>query len=140
MTTEFAKTLRAKREEVAGTIDKMRRQIAGLSEELAVREAQMRNLDELLRLEAGAETAAERKGGMQGGEAKPIDAAEQMLRDVGRPMHYQELAKMLQAGGVFIPGKNPAANLLTQMTRDRRFRKTGRGIYAVTRRAGGDGA
>ena len=48
------------------------------------------------------------------------------------PIHYKELANLILANGHQIPGKNPAANLITHIGRDTRFVRTGRGIYGLT--------
>ena len=50
----------------------------------------------------------------------------------GRQIHYRDLAKIIQAKNIVIPGKDAAATLLTRISRDRRFKRTKkRGIYAL---------
>lgn len=139
MPTDYLKVLEAKRAEVDQSLGELRNSLAKLAEDVNLKEAQLRNLDELLRLERPSRPLPGRRA--QIGPVGFLDAAEMKLRDGGRPMHYQELAKGLQADGIYIPGKNPAANLLTQMIRDGRFKKTGRGTYALIRpkRNAGDG-
>jgi hypothetical protein len=131
--TSYHAGLLARRDEVVRELQEATQEVARLSEQLAVREAHLRNLEELIRIE-GIGPASTPVGATNGRpSARFLDAAEALLRESRRPVHYLEVAKRLQADGVFIPGKNPAANLLTRMTRDRRFKKTGRGTYTITR-------
>ncbi len=61
------------------------------------------------------------------------DAAFYLLEDLHQPMHYKAITARLNEINVYIHGKNPAATLLTRMTRDNRFRRSRkRGTYALT--------
>lgn len=61
------------------------------------------------------------------------DAAFHLLEDLRQPMHYKDITARLQKRNVYIHGKDPAATLLTRMTRDNRFRRTRkRGMYALS--------
>lgn len=53
-------------------------------------------------------------------------------RQEQEPVHYRDLADQIMAGGKYIPGQDPAANLLTYLNRDARFVRTGRGIYGLS--------
>ena len=54
-----------------------------------------------------------------GGAARHfLDSAFEILDAAGQPIHYRVLAQRLAQDGVYVPGQDPAANLLTQMTRD----------------------
>lgn len=60
------------------------------------------------------------------------DAAIGLLEDAGRPMHYKDLAARLQQSGFYIPGRDPAATLLSRITRDGRFKRAKkRGTYTL---------
>lgn len=48
-----------------------------------------------------------------------------------KSIHYNELTQNLMSKGVLIPGKNPAANLLSHISRDERFVRTGPGTYGL---------
>ncbi len=61
-----------------------------------------------------------------------LDAAVRVLEGQGREMHYRDIAGALQTLDHDIPGRDPAATLLTRMSRDPRFRRgTARGTYAL---------
>ena len=61
------------------------------------------------------------------------DAALNLLEEQHQPMHYRDIAAKLQERNTYIPGKNPAATLLTRMSRDNRFKHTKkRGMYVLS--------
>ena len=67
------------------------------------------------------------------GTAKITDAAYDFLSEVHKPLHYTEIFNKLQERGLYIPGKNPAATLLSRMSRDNRFKRAiKRGTYALS--------
>ena len=61
------------------------------------------------------------------------DAVLNLLEELHQPMHYKHIAAKLQERNTYIPGKNPAATLLSRMSRDKRFKRTKkRGMYALS--------
>ena len=65
--------------------------------------------------------------------ASLTDAAFNLFEELQQPMHYKDIAAKLQERNAYVPGKNPAATLLTRMTRDNRFRRTKkRGVYILS--------
>jgi hypothetical protein len=63
----------------------------------------------------------------------PTDAAFDLLTELHQPLHYKELTAKLQERKVFIPGKDPAATLLSRINRDNRFKRAKkRGVYALS--------
>lgn len=48
-----------------------------------------------------------------------------------KPYHYKVITKNLLSQGVLIPGKDPAANLLSHISRDERFVRTASGTYGL---------
>ncbi len=67
------------------------------------------------------------------GTTKITDAAYDLLSEVYKPLHYKEIFNKLQERGLYIPGKNPAATMLSRMSRDNRFKRTvKRGTYALS--------
>lgn len=61
------------------------------------------------------------------------NAAFQLLTEMHQPLHYKDLALKLQERNVYIPGKDPAATLLSRISRDNRFKRGGkRGTYALS--------
>lgn len=59
------------------------------------------------------------------------DAAYGILGERRAPMHYHQLAREVQALDVPLGGRNPANTLLAHLSRDSRFYRPGRGIYAL---------
>ena len=47
------------------------------------------------------------------------------------PVHYIELTNKLLSKGNYIPGKNPSANLLSQINKDNRFVRVSSGTYGL---------
>jgi len=47
------------------------------------------------------------------------------------PLHYADITKKLMGRGIFIPGKNPPSNLLSNINRDVRFIRTAPGTYGL---------
>jgi len=65
-------------------------------------------------------------------ETSVTDAAFSLLEELHQPMHYKHIAAKLQERNAYIPGRNPAATLLSRMSRDNRFVRTEkRGTYAL---------
>ena len=65
--------------------------------------------------------------------ASVIDAVLSLLEELHQPMHYKDIAAKLQERNTYIPGKKPAATLLSRMSRDNRFKRTKkRGMYALS--------
>lgn len=62
----------------------------------------------------------------------PIEAARDVLEKLGKPTHYRELTTKVLARGIFLSGQDPAATLLSKMSRDSRFKRYGRGLYGLT--------
>ncbi len=61
------------------------------------------------------------------------DAVSSLLEELHQPMHYKDIAAKLQERNTYIPGKKPAATLLSRMSRDNRFKRTKkRGTYALS--------
>jgi hypothetical protein len=62
-----------------------------------------------------------------------MDAAFNLLQELQQPMHYKDITAKLQERNAYVPGKDPAATLLTRMTRDNRFKRTRkRGVYILS--------
>jgi len=134
MTATYVQTLRVKREEVLKEIRSLRDQMSEISGRVALKESQLKNLEDLLSLEGDA---AQNEGGSEpdtaGTSAHFLEQAYRALEQAGKPMHYRELAELLTRDGAYIPGQDPGANLLSHMSRDGRFGRTrSRGVYGLT--------
>lgn len=130
----YIQTLQKKRDEVLAEIRKLRAELTTINAALGSKENQLRNLDDLLALEG----AAAKSDGVGSTDAVPegskfIEHAYRLLSEAAKPMHYRELAELLARDQVFIPGQDPAANLLAHMSRDGRFGRTrSRGVYGLS--------
>jgi len=66
-------------------------------------------------------------------ETSITDAAFGLLQELHQPLHYKDIALKLQERSVYIPGKNPAATLLSRINRDKRFKRAAkRGVYGLS--------
>jgi len=66
-------------------------------------------------------------------KSSATDAAFQLLTEIHQPLHYKEIALKLQERNLYIPGKDPAATLLSRINRDSRFKRAKkRGTYALS--------
>lgn len=59
------------------------------------------------------------------------DAAEHVLREAGKPVHLKEIAAQLVAGGKAFRAKKPEVSILTMISKDKRFRNTGRNVWTL---------
>ncbi|MEW6034686.1 MAG: hypothetical protein AB1603_07525 [Chloroflexota bacterium] len=61
------------------------------------------------------------------------DAVFSLLEEIGQPTHYKDITSRLLARNIHIPGKDPAATLLSRINRNNRFKRTKkRGVYALS--------
>jgi hypothetical protein len=126
----YVSSLRQKRQEVWNQLETLRGEQRRIADRLGIKEAQLKNIDELLAMEG--ETSAPK--GL--GESLPaastfLDAAAEVIRDGGSGVHYKGLLEQLNKHGVNVPGRDPAANLLAHLGRDERFVRVGRGTYGL---------
>lgn len=132
----YIDVLREKRREVVAEIDGLRAEAAAVATRLTAKEGQLRNLDDLLALEGkSSETRSPEESPSRSASTTSrrfTDAAVEVLAERGEPIHYQELARILGERQIYVPGKDPAANLIAHMLRDPRFTRTGgRGMYGL---------
>lgn len=134
----YVDVLKEKRLEVLGEIERLRAEAIDIASRVAAKEGQLRNLEDLLSIEGGLtprdagtpEPSSVRPPSAQ--SQRFTDAAVALLLERGTPIHYQEIARTLAEQAVYIPGKDPGANLIAHMLRDPRFaRAAGRGMYGL---------
>lgn len=68
------------------------------------------------------------------GPATLAEQIEVVIRSAGTPLHYKEILSRLQAEGVDVGGKDPAATLLSILANKRyeaRFARSERGVYTL---------
>ena len=140
------KVLLDRRRDHIETLEKIDAEITQLQTELSrrIEDARIRrqpidealnHLEALLQIEGWSESEEGKVHYAQvpGGNGKiPIEAAYDLLSTVGKPLHYRELAQEISKSGVYLAGKDPAATLLSKMSRDARFRRAPeRGNYGL---------
>jgi len=59
------------------------------------------------------------------------DAAEHVLKTAGKPVHLWEIVTQIIAGGKAIRAKKPHISILNVIARDKRFRNTGKNLWAL---------
>ncbi len=130
MDSEYVSILQKK---LAGLKDEKNRksdEIKRLLSEIDVLQNSAENIVELLRVEGVDVDRDDLKGLIQ----QPIsDLAHDYLKSINskKPMHYTDIFNGVLSSGKSIPGKNPAANLLTHMSRDERFVRISSGTYGL---------
>ena len=106
----------------------MEREIAGLQQEAD----QLRQMI-LRRTETDADGHPAPR--MRATRARPTKAARNalvtILRDAGRPLHYNELTELLAAQGVVVGGRDPRASVRSHLSHDERFVPLGRGRWGL---------
>lgn len=127
----YVSALQDKRKVVWSELEGLRGQQRELGDRIGMKEAQLRNLDELLALEGEPASTKFSSELPRPTSAGFLDAAADLLRDRDAGTHYQEVLKLLTSSGVNVPGRDPAANLIAHMGRDDRFVRTGRGTYGL---------
>ncbi len=118
------------REELAGQVEQLRRRQAELLDEISNKEAQLRNINQLLEGEGYPIDESRVADGRK--EGSLADRAFAFLKETDKPWYYRELAERLKEVGVHIPGNDRAANLLAHISRDERFQRVKRGTYGLT--------
>ena len=62
--------------------------------------------------------------------AQVTDIVEAMLRKHG-PQHRKALLQMVEASGVIVGGQSPVSNMSAYLSRDKRFRSNGDGLWSI---------
>lgn len=126
----YVASLQAKRQQVWGDLEALRLEQRRIGDAVGVKEAQLRNIDELLAMES-ADSGSPGLPDMQKAATTFLDTAEEILRGARSGIHYRVLLEQLNGRGVNVPGRDPGANLLAHLGRDDRFVRVGRGTYGV---------
>lgn len=127
----YVDSLREKRQLVWGELETLRAEQKRVGELVGVKEAQLKNIDELLAMEGETSSAGGASAGLGTTASTFLDAALEVLRTARAGVHYRELVEQLNAHGVNVPGRDPGANLLAHLGRDARFVRVGRGTYGL---------
>jgi hypothetical protein len=125
---DFVKSVQQESDQVADELRKILEQLEPLVEQRRRLEERARALKTVISTyRPGTEGA-----GLVGdpNERHFTDIAYDILASEGE-LYYEDLLTRLNEAGVRVPGRNPGANLIAHMGRDKRFRRVRRGTYAV---------
>lgn len=119
----------------------LRRQLKSLISDIEHLESRLHMLDktyrarETLYRQAGARISSSRSTGLRGNGPNVRDVSLDILKSAGKPLSIGELADRVirKKGGD--PGANFVQNLGAALHRDRRFKRTGRGVYGLRRQS-----
>lgn len=128
-----------RKEGIDKELPRLNQEIDALTEQKARLEKTLLHIQELLKLEGYMSPAEEkqvtdlllRSDLLHVVATNSADQVFAHLSDAGQPIHYKVLSQQLLSKGVTIPGRDPAATLLSQIYRDARFKRFGRGTYGL---------
>jgi len=116
-------------------VEALRQQIAPLEEAIQRKEEELLVVDRLLGLQGDVPEESTRtplQGPGRDGRKGFVEAAADVLRRQGEPLHYRALHAKVAAEKVHVRGRDPAANLLAHISRDDRFVWVQRGTYGLS--------
>lgn len=147
--TQVREALLLKKDMIIAELKKINSAITRLQEEYSKKrealqskrkpsEEALHHIDALLKLEGYVMNSTQnqiKEGSVNyiASTANITDVAYDLLSEIHKPLHYKEIFSKLHERGLYIPGKNPSATLLSRMSRDSRFKRTiKRGTYALS--------
>jgi hypothetical protein len=125
---DFVKSVQQETDQVAAELRKVLEQLDPLVEQRRRLEERARALKTVISTYQPG--APGNKPAGESGERHFLDVANEILAAEGE-LYYEDLLARVREAGVTVPGRNPGANLIAHMGRDKRFRRVRRGTYAV---------
>ena len=125
---DFVKSVRQESDQVADELRKVLEQLEPLVEQRRRLEERARALKTVISTYQPGTEGPPLVGEFT--ERHFIDVAHDILSSEGE-LYYEDLLTRLHEAGVRVPGRNPGANLIAHMGRDKRFIRVRRGTYAV---------
>lgn len=125
---DFMKAVQRESDQVATELDKILSQLEPLIEERRRLEERARALESVMSTYQGGSRGS--AAGTQTRERHFLDVAHEILQREGQ-LYYEDLLARLSEAGVTVPGRNPGANLIAHMSRDKRFKRVARGTYTA---------
>lgn len=116
--------------QVADELQKVLADLEPLIEQRRRLEERARALKTVISTYQPGSAGAPSQPSVRGEERHFLDVAQDILAQEGE-LYYEDLLSRLKAAGATVPGRNPGANLIAHMSRDKRFRRVRRGTYAV---------
>src|SRR5207302_5975692 len=116
---DFVKAVRRESDQVASELQKLLGELEPLIEERRRLEQRAKALESVMSTyQAGSRSQAT---ATQIRERHSLDLAYDILQQEGQ-LYYEDLLARLSDLGVTVPGRNPGANLIAHMSRDKRFK------------------
>ena len=130
MKEQYIESLRWMLEEIKSEILEYQNEVQTLFSKIEIKQEQADHLMKLLTAEN--HSFSDPDSSILGNISVP-DIAYELLNSQGNPtpLHYKKLTHEVLSKGIMIPGKDPAANLLSQINRDNRFVRTAPGTYGL---------
>jgi hypothetical protein len=131
MRDDFLEALQRERAEIGDQLENVVGQLEPLVRQRRELQEQARALDTVMARYGrhdGSDGARSEEGPISR-KGSFLDVAWEILQAWGS-LHYEALLARVTERGVEVPGRNPAANLVAHMSRDKRFKRVGRGTYA----------
>jgi hypothetical protein len=131
MRDDFLEALQRERAEIGDQLENVVGQLEPLVRQRRELQEQARALDTVMARYGrhdGSDGARSEEGTISR-KSSFLDVAWEILQAWGS-LHYEALLARVTERGVEVPGRNPAANLVAHMSRDKRFKRVGRGTYA----------
>lgn len=127
--SEYIKALKWRLQEIKVSIEDDRRHVRDLLNVIDEKEHQAGYILKLLQ----AENVSLEDDSFHLAPMSVSDMAYEVLlrQNEHNPIYYRDLAKLIIAEGKLIPGQDPAANLISHLSRDERFVRTDRGTYSL---------
>ena len=130
MDPEFTEVLSIRLTEIKREISELQNTIGSLFEQIETKQDQAQHIIHLLAAEGYSLNDQDL---VTLGQFQVADVANELLDKSSDQVvvHYRALTETLQAEGILIPGKDPAANLLSHISRDERFVRVAPGTYGL---------
>ena len=130
MDTEFINALTKKMQFLIAEKDRKTEQLKTLTGEVEVIQKSIDNIAQLLKFE---DVQFEQSSVHEVTQETAAELAYNYLSTLSQkqPKHYSDIANAILSAGKPLPGKDKAANLLTHITRDKRFVRVSRGTYGL---------
>lgn len=127
---DFIRSVQQESSQVADELQKVLADLEPLIEQRRRLEERARALKTVISTYQPGSAGAPSQPSVRGEERHFLDVAQDILAQEGE-LYYEDLLSRLKAAGATVPGRNPGANLIAHMSRDKRFRRVRRGTYAV---------
>lgn len=126
----YIESLKWQQDQVRSEIAVLQNEIQEMFKKIETKQEQLESIIKLLAAEGDKNADKELSNLL---DVSIADIVFEFLRNANgkKPTHYQNLADAIMAQGILIAGKNPAANLLSHISRDNRFVRTAPGTYGL---------